>query len=423
MTRHIPITKELLEASEAFSRKILEEQLSESYQYHTKEHTIQVVRAAEEIGIQTGLDQNQLMLIKMAAWFHDLGYINKYLGHEEESMAIAQKFLEEHQADEALIKRISDLIYATRLDVEPQNTLEEVLKDADLYNLSTERALENSEKIREEWKIFCDRTFEDDEWEEFNYRFFKDHEYYTVYAKHHLGPSKKANTKQIKKAIKKRQKLENIEEDPLVLQNKIDKREAKIEKLKKKLKQATTLRPDRGIETMFRATYRTHINLSDLADSKSNILLSVNAIIISIIFTNVFAPKESPAEYIIFPSIVLMVICMISIVFAILATRPSVNSGVFSREDILKKKTNLLFFGNFYRMELDDFMWGINEMMNDAEYLYGSMAKDIYFLGKVLAKKFQLLRVAYNIFMYGLGLALVVFAGSYIYFLTMTPQG
>jgi hypothetical protein len=104
------------------------------------------------------------------------------------------------------------------------------------------------------------------------------------------------------------------------------------------------------------------------------------------------------------------VVCLSSIIFAILATRPSVNSGKFTEDDIRNKKTNLLFFGNFYKVSLDEYTWGMNEMLKDSEYLYNSMIKDIYFLGVVLAKKYRYLRIAYTIFMWGLIIAVIAFA-------------
>ncbi|MEL6627202.1 MAG: Pycsar system effector family protein [Bacteroidota bacterium] len=415
MTAEIQITKELWEATKAYAIKLLTEELPANYQYHTLSHTEQVVAMVEQIGRPMGLDDDQIHLIQIAAWLHDVGYVRKYIGHEDESQKMTRKFLESQKAEDRLIDRVIELIEATRLDVEPRNTLEAVLKDADLSNLATEDALINSELIRQEWKTFCDRQFTDEEWDRFNYRFFKDHAYYTNYAKEVLQPQKKANTKKIKKAIKKREKEKANVVDVALMNLEMEKQESQIDKLQRKLKKAKNMRPDRGIETMFRTTYRTHINLSDLADSKANILLSINAIVISIIFTNIFANKDS-SEFMILPSFMLLTVCMITIVFAILATRPKVNSGIFSREDILQRKTNLLFFGNFHKMDLDDYMWGINEMMHDAEYLYGSMSKDIYFLGKVLARKFRLLRIAYNIFMYGIGGSLVILLGSYFYF-------
>jgi hypothetical protein len=96
-------------------------------------------------------------------------------------------------------------------------------------------------------------------------------------------------------------------------------------------------------------------------------------------------------------------------VFAVLATRPNVSSGKFTKEDIQEKKTNLLFFGNFHGMELSNFDWGMREMMKDADYLYGSLIKDIYFNGKVLARKYKLLRISYSIFMFGFVTAIIAF--------------
>jgi hypothetical protein len=100
----------------------------------------------------------------------------------------------------------------------------------------------------------------------------------------------------------------------------------------------------------------------------------------------------------------------------VLSTRPTITTGRFTREDVQKKSANLLFFGNFHRMELKDYEWGISEMMKDSEYLYGSMTRDIYFLGKVLGRKYLLLRIAYSIFMFGFAIAVVVYAIILFYF-------
>jgi len=71
---------------------------------------------------------------------------------------------------------------------------------------------------------------------------------------------------------------------------------------------------------------------------------------------------------------------------------------------------NLLFFGNFYNMEMEDYEWAVKEMMDDPNYLYSSMIRDQYSLGKVISQKYKLLRIAYTIFMIGLILSSVLFA-------------
>jgi len=105
----------------------------------------------------------------------------------------------------------------------------------------------------------------------------------------------------------------------------------------------------------------------------------------------------------------LVVVCLTAIVLAILATRPNVSSGVFTDDDVLGRKTNLLFFGNFHKMKLDRYDWAMKEMMKDGEYLYGSMIKDIYFLGVVLGKKYKLLRLCCTTFMIGFVCAMLLF--------------
>ena len=103
------------------------------------------------------------------------------------------------------------------------------------------------------------------------------------------------------------------------------------------------------------------------------------------------------------------IVCLVTIVFSILSTRPNVSKGTFTKEDIEQKKTNLLFFGNFHRVNLSDYEAGMKQMLGDADYLYSSMIHDIYFLGKVLGKKYRYLRAAYTIFMFGFVLSVIAF--------------
>jgi hypothetical protein len=189
-----------------------------------------------------------------------------------------------------------------------------------------------------------------------------------------------------------------------VKKNSNNSKKKKGKKAKKKKKQNL----GRGVETMYRTTYRTHINLSSIADNKANIMLSINAIIISIVVSNL-ATKLDSNPHLILPTALLLFVCMLSLVFAILSTRPKITKGKFSREDIENKQANLLFFGNFYNMDLDDFHWGMMEMLKDPDFLYSSMTRDLYYLGVVLAKKYRYLRICYSIFMYGLIISLIGF--------------
>ena len=87
--------------------------------------------------------------------------------------------------------------------------------------------------------------------------------------------------------------------------------------------------------------------------------------------------------------------------------------GKFTKEDVANKKVNLLFFGNFHQMKLDEFEWAMNEMMKDKDYLYGSLTKDLYFLGLVLNRKYSLLRLTYTVFMIGIVISVLAFGISF----------
>jgi len=165
---------------------------------------------------------------------------------------------------------------------------------------------------------------------------------------------------------------------------------------------------DRGIETMFRNVIRTHVEFSAMADSKANIMISVNTLVLTAIIA-LLARNLDTNPHLIIPTIVLTIVSLTTLILATFVTRPKITDGVFTEEDIKNKKTNLLFFGNFYKMKLDIFSWGMKEMMKDKEFLYSSMIVDFYYLGQVLGRKYNFLNICYSIFIYGMIISVLLF--------------
>jgi hypothetical protein len=99
----------------------------------------------------------------------------------------------------------------------------------------------------------------------------------------------------------------------------------------------------------------------------------------------------------------------VTIVFSILATRPHIPEGKFTQADLDEKKVNLLFFGNFYQMSLEEYAGGMLQLMEDRDFLYGSLIRDVYYQGIALGKKYRWLRLSYNVFMYGLIASVISF--------------
>lgn len=361
---------------EAFVFNLLKNELSPEVVYHNYEHTFEVVKNANEIGIAENISEDNLEVLLLAAWFHDTGFIKGFENHEEKSKKIAKEYLKQKDFSEEKIEKINALIDATKLPQKPKNKLEEIICDADLYHLGSESFSEKSNLLRSEWEQLCNKYFTDVEFLTENERFLKSHKYFTNYAFANLNEQKTKNWLKVQKDLRKT--IAKNEEAKI-------KKSIKKEELKRKKEKAD--RPERGIETMYRVTLRNHIKLSDIADTKANILLSVSAIVLSIALSNLF-PKLDKASnyYLIYPTLLFLFITVVTMIYSILSTRPKITSGTFTKEDVKNKKVNLLFFGNFHKMELEDFQEGMTEMMNDRDYLYKSLMKDLYFLGKVLDK-------------------------------------
>ena len=138
-----------------------------------------------------------------------------------------------------------------------------------------------------------------------------------------------------------------------------------------------------------------------MADNKAHIMITTTSIIISVLLSVLLRKLEDNPQLVI-PTMILLTVCVVTMVFSILATRPSLPPGTFTQQDIDSKKVNLLFFGNFYRMSFDEYDVGMKQMMNDRDFLYGTLTRDVYSQGVVLGRKYRLLRKGYNVFMYGI---------------------
>ncbi len=197
-----------------------------------------------------------------------------------------------------------------------------------------------------------------------------------------------------------------------------DKKKKKNKKDKKKPARPA-LGTSRGIETMFRTSYRVNMDLSSLADAKSNMIMGVNSIVISVVLAGL-SSKIDANPRLLLPTSILLVGCLISLVYAILAARPRVSSTVITLEDVRKNNANILFFGNFALMSRDDYIQGMTELMQNTDNLYYNMIIDIYGLGGVLQKKFRLLRTAYTALMFAVVVGVMSFVMVYIW-ITISP--
>ena len=366
--------------------------------FHSFEHTRNIVKRAEEIAAHYKLTEREMLAVYIGAWFHDTGHLfTSPENHEEKSVELMRSFMEKHLPDPELIQIIDGCILATKRANEPTTLLQQIVCDADTYHLGTKDFKKTNKQVRREVAHDNKNPMTKAEWDIKTLEFLEKHKYYTSYCQELLNKGKQENIDKLReKTI-----AATVSSDEGKLFAAENKNETKQDK-------QTNSLISKGIQTMLRLASNNHLRLSDMADRKANILISVNAIIISVSISVLFRKFETD-PFLVIPTIVFLTFSVITIVISIFATRPTVTGGKFTKEDINSKKTNLLFFGNFYKATLEDYKWGMSVMMRDPEYLYGSLIKDVYYLGVVLGRKYKLLRIAYNIFMVGIVISVIAF--------------
>ncbi len=183
---------------------------------------------------------------------------------------------------------------------------------------------------------------------------------------------------------------------------------------KKKKKEKGGIGSSRGIETMFKSSYRVNMDLSALADTKANIMITINGLMLSVLL-GAISSKIDANPWLLYPTTILLLACLISLVFAVLSARPRVQSEPVTLDQVRNDKANILFFGNFANMQRDEFLTGMKELMQNTDSLYQNMILDIYGLGIVLRKKYRLLRISYSVFMIGLVIGVLAFIVTFYF--------
>lgn len=378
-----------------------DQHMDSRFVYHSREHTERVVAAAREIAAYYQLGERDLFVVTTAAWFHDMGYFLDPARHEIKGAEEAVTFLEGMEADPGLIADVKGCILATRMPQNPVGLLQEIVCDADLFHLGTAGFSEWNKLIRKECESLRSCTVSKDDWRKNTIRLMETHHYHTEYCRNLLTKRKMENLQKLKgKEAEKEMEEEKV---PVKKEGKKDKADGKEDK------------PTRGIETMFRVTSQNHQRLSDMADNKAHIMITTTSIIISVLLS-VLLRKLEEYPHLTIPAILLLTVCVITMVFSILATRPNIPPGTFTDKDIQEKNVNLLFFGNFYNMSLKEYAAGMDKVMESREFLYGSMIRDVYSQGLVLGRKYKLLRVGYNVFMFGIVASVLAFVVAALFF-------
>ncbi len=382
---------EVIEKVKLHVINFFEKHSSQQLVFHTLEHTLSVVQQVGIISQAEGLSKEEQEAVTVAAWFHDTGYLVQLENHEEASVKIAKTFFEENPVDQDFENWVVACIEVTCRKREPLSKMESVILDADVAHVADENFIQISKRLKREITNCQNCNLKYKDYWEGTFVFLERLKFYSDYAKANYTDPLQANLQRVK---------ELVEEETV--------KEGKKQG-KKKQKQNT----DKGVESMFRLTASNQMRLSSIGDKKANILISINSILISV--SAAVATRRAVDYNEFLPALVVLFLSsLISLIFAILSCRPELRPINVTDEDLLERKINLLFFSNFYKIPYPKYYAAMREMMDDYDYLYGNLIKDQYNLGKTLYRKYKLLRIAYNIFMYGFILAALVFVVNYM---------
>ncbi len=368
--------------------------------YHNYQHTVELVGLIEKIGNATEgvhpFSKEIIEIAQLAAWFYNTGYLKNYDHHAAQSVEYAKVFLENNQFATDRIQRVINCINVPKSGDAPSTDEQQLFSDA-LNSLQTCTSFfEKSPLLRLEWELVQNRYLSNFDWNQIQLQYLLQVRFYTPYAKIHFEPIIAQNILLQKSKVEKNKLTgpTSLEEDGTI---------RKFQGLERKL-------PSSAIQTFFRANYRNHINLSAIADNKANIMISVNAILISVLISLLtYKNITETTPMVLMPVVIFMVINMISLVFAVLSIRPKVTSLNNEATKTAVAKRNIIFFGNFVNLDLEKYEESVDAMFRDGELLYGNMVRDLYYLGKVLDKKYRYLTIAYNTFMIGFVTTVITF--------------
>ena len=376
----------------AYVKQRFSDDLDPMFLFHNQAYAEEVADKAGELALAAGLDQAAADRLTIAGYFLPLGYVGGDENVAARSAAELKKWAKEEGYDAGAAAE-----WLTQVEDAGQDSPLEVrlLHDAAWSWLGRKRYERRADLLQLEQEAREGRASDPIAFGEKMQDFLLHFNYLTTVGKEEFDKRRRKNVSE--------QQSNNYKTE------------------QKEVKARTGKNFGRGIDTMYRTAFRNHINLSRIADGKANMMISINTIILSIVITVSGASLsffedtfyENP-EFLI-PIISLLLSSLIAVVFAVFSARPSVTEYRIKKDKLIKsKEASLLYFGNFLKLEKNEFIEYMAEMKLDQSALYDDLARDLYDLGQVMHKKYLLLTISYNTFVGGLALAVLSFLAVYL---------
>lgn len=193
--------KNLRENISKYVTEFFKENLPAWAVYHDLSHTLDTVKACKDIGRGSGLSEEDLEILYIAAWFHDTGYVYQADGHEEKSSNIASEFLNSKKYPKEKINKVIGCIMATKISSHPNNLVDSIICDADLISLGRADYFEKNNLLKSEIEQRENKAISELRWLKRSLNFLLSHKYYSEYARKNYGEQLNANIQTLKAKI------------------------------------------------------------------------------------------------------------------------------------------------------------------------------------------------------------------------------
>ena len=396
------ITTELVRETAAYIQNYYASNSKEQHCFHNYNRTISIVRTCDALAstMDAGGQENKLALL--ASWFLEVGYTVDYLNSQEKSALLAAEYFTGKGLEEEKIILIREAILSTKMPQQPISLVSQLVCDASAFHFGESNAFEN---LRKESAFVLKTKFTDEEWLIESINLFNEHTFFTYAAKKMFQKEKDKTLLAFQAKLEMIQSAQMQSADPSfqLPSDHSEKASADAEH---------DVKLFRGVETFFRITERRHMELSAMAHEKASLLISVNSIVMSIVLS-VLITKLDDNKYLLLPTLLLVICCTATIIFAIISTRPRIIKSNSKDHDADDHELNLIFFGDFASLTLNEYKKAMSDTYKNKNALYDSLSKDIYYQGIILKWKYKYMKVAYTIFMYGFIITILSFIISF----------
>ena len=392
------ITDQRLETVSSFVRDYFFQHLDPSYLYHNFAHVEAIADEVKKLlkDSEEEISEPEQTALLLAAWFLDTGYARNGEQPYQASAELAAEWMQGQNYDQPLIDRVRELIRQVELDQPPQDDFAgRILHDARFSWLGRKRFSRRAEMLRLEKEHTEGQEVDIVDWAEEMEKLLVNTSYLT------RAGLERYNERRVKNVKSHRSDILKARKDAV--------------------KRDSGKNYGRGIDTLYRTSFRNHINLSRIADGKANMMISINTIILSILLAvsgagfSIFEELFFANPIFILPILILLLSSLVAVVFAVFSARPKVTEYAIKRQQLkISDEASLLYFGNFLKLEKADFISYLDSMKENQSRLYDDLAKDLYDLGQVLHKKYLLLTISYNTFVGGLILSVLTFLVVYL---------